>query len=36
VSYSDVKAILENDLEKKMEEVFLEFEEEPVASASIA
>ncbi|MCS6958350.1 MAG: AarF/ABC1/UbiB kinase family protein [Aquificaceae bacterium] len=31
----DIKSVLEKELGKKVEEVFLEFEEEPLASASI-
>ena len=33
--YEDVKAIVEYELGKKIEEVFLEFDEKPIASASL-
>ena len=35
-SFDDVKQIVEEDLGCKMEEVFSEFEENPIASASLA
>ena len=35
-SFEDVKQIVEEDLGCKMEEVFSEFEENPIASASLA
>jgi len=33
--YEDVKAIVEFELGKKIEDVFSEFEEKPIASASL-
>ena len=33
--FKDVKKILETELQKPIEEVFLEFEEKPIASASL-
>jgi len=33
--YEDVKAIIEDELGKKIEDVFSEFEEKPIASASL-
>jgi len=33
--YKDIKSIVESELECKLEDIFSEFEEKPIASASL-